>query len=203
MNKITLVVATGNAGKMREIAEVCEAGHFPVSLKSLTDVFGEVPDIAETETTFEGNSFLKADWVYERCEAFVLADDSGLEVDALGGAPGVFSARYSGEPVNHDRNIAKLLEELKAVPAEKRSARFHCVMVLVGPDGFRRAAHGTVEGHIAFERAGSNGFGYDPVFVPEGWTKTFAEGGAEEKNNISHRGRALRALRGVFDELFA
>ncbi len=201
--KIVLTVATGNKGKLREIDRIFSDFGLPVVLQTISEALGETPDIPETADTFAGNAEIKADYVHARTAGWVLADDSGLEVDALGGEPGVFSARYAGEPVDDSRNIAKLLDNMRDVPAENRTARFRCVMALVGPDGFRRTVDGKVEGAIAFSPAGSNGFGYDPLFVPSGWEKTFAEAEDHEKNSVSHRGRALIALRQLMKEILS
>ncbi|MDR0331303.1 MAG: RdgB/HAM1 family non-canonical purine NTP pyrophosphatase [Chitinispirillales bacterium] len=194
-----IIIATGNSGKVREFKEMF-AG-LDVSLASLADHFDPIPDIEENGSTFYDNAKIKADWVCERMGGGVwaLADDSGLEVDALGGAPGVLSARYSGEGANAARNNAKLLRELSGVPEDKRTARFRCVLVLrmMGADGGGDAyltADGSCEGRIIFEAAGDKGFGYDPLFVPDGFDRTFAQLLAGEKNGISHRGRALRKL---------
>lgn len=150
-------------------------------------------DIPETADSFEGNALLKARWVKDRYGYDCIADDSGLEVDALGGAPGIYSARYSGATENvAQANNALLLRELSG--AADRSARFRTVIALVRGDADPVYFRGTVEGRIIDAPRGSNGFGYDPLFVPEGWTKTFAEAGADEKNAVSHRGRAVAAL---------
>ncbi|HZD60371.1 MAG TPA: RdgB/HAM1 family non-canonical purine NTP pyrophosphatase, partial [Anaerolineae bacterium] len=130
-------------------------------------------------------------------EAFgkpAVADDSGLEVDALNGAPGIYSARYAGEQGNAERNNEKLLHELQGVEAERRTARFRCVAVLATPDGWSISAEGTLEGRIAFEHHGKRGFGYDPIFIPEGESRTVAEMPLDEKNKISHRSKAFRKL---------
>jgi len=151
--------------------------------------FPEFPEIDETGTTFLENARLKAEGISRRVDGWVLSDDSGLEVDALGGAPGVWSSSYGGEEGNHAKNNARLLAEM----AEKmdRSARFRCTMVLAC-DGLERATFsGTVEGRLVEALSGSGGFGYDPLFIPDGHEKTFAELGDEIKNTMSHRSRAL------------
>ena len=186
------VLATANADKAREIANVLAEAGVDVQLEPRPD---GVPDIEETATTFEDNARIKAVAVCEATEVPVLADDSGLEVDALGGAPGVRSARYAGERATSNDNVAKLLEQLAGVPDERRGARFACVALARFPDGREVAAFGSVEGSITRERRGREGFGYDPVFVPvEGDGRTFAEMGPAEKNDLSHRGRAFRTL---------
>lgn len=158
----------------------------------------EIPDIVEDADTFEGNARIKAVVLAEHTGEVALADDSGLAVDALDGAPGVYSARYAGEAASDADNVSRLLAELDRVGAtepEQRGARFHCVLVLRGPDGTEIVADGSVEGHIAPRPAGDSGFGYDPVFVPdEGDGRTFAQMSATEKNELSHRARAVAAL---------
>lgn len=164
--------------------------HYEV--KGLADV-GCCDDIPETSDTFAGNAFQKARWLKERYDInLVAADDSGLEVDALGGAPGVYSARYAGASHNDDANNEKLLKNMEGV-ADRR-ARFRCAIALLHGDDEPVFFEGTAEGNIISERRGAGGFGYDCLFEPLGWNKTFAEGSAEEKNAISHRGQAVRAL---------
>ncbi len=188
-----LIIATGNKGKMEEFRTLLSG--IPVKLTSLHDHWNPVPQIEETGSTFYENAKIKADWVYENSGGvWALADDSGLEVDALGGAPGVLSARYSGENATGTQNNQKLLTALSGVPMELRTARFKCVLVArVGKDDYL-SAEGTIEGVITTSAAGWGGFGYDPLFIPSGHDRTFAELVPEEKNRISHRGVALRAL---------
>jgi XTP/dITP diphosphohydrolase len=189
---VRFVLATANADKAREIAEVLASAGVDVELDPRPADFS---DVEETATTFEDNARLKAIAVCEATHLPALADDSGLEVDALGGAPGVRSARYAGEHATSDDNVAKLLEQLASVPDDRRGARFACVALARFPDGREVAAFGSVEGRIARERRGREGFGYDPVFVPiEGDGRTFAEMEPAEKNDLSHRGRAFRTL---------
>jgi len=197
-----IVIATGNAGKVKEFKEMF-AGLGGISVTSLADWVNPIPDIAETGGTFYENAKIKADWVYQYMRqtrgadgggVWSLADDSGLEVDALGGAPGVLSARYSGEGANSVKNNEKLLTALRDVPEGKRTARFKCVLVLkTGIDTYL-STEGICEGRIINETIGSNGFGYDPLFVPNGFDRTMAQLSSDEKNNISHRGAALRGL---------
>ncbi|GBU20868.1 non-canonical purine NTP pyrophosphatase [Fibrobacteres bacterium R8-0-B4] len=189
----TIIIATGNAGKVKEFREMFS--DLGVSVASLADHFNPIPDIDETGSTFYENAKIKADWVYRRvADVWSLADDSGLEVDALNGAPGVFSARYSGEGANAASNNVKLLNELRGVPERKRTARFKCVLVLrMGIDKYL-SAEGVCEGRIAEKTVGSNGFGYDPLFIPNSFDKTMAQLTSDEKNAISHRGAALRNL---------
>jgi XTP/dITP diphosphohydrolase len=181
-----LILATRNAHKTAEIRAILE-GRFEVG-----DVTGlaDVPQIEETGTTFLENARLKALGISRWMpDAWVLSDDSGLEVDALGGAPGVGSSSFGGEEGNHARNNARLLTELEG--AADRRARFRCTMVLA-KDGTEQAHfHGTVEGRVITAARGTGGFGYDPLFIPEGFEETFAELGEQVKNSLSHRARAL------------
>ena len=184
-----VVLASANPKKAAEIAEIL-AGHLEVVPRP-----AHVPEVVEDADTFEGNARLKAVALVMATGMAALADDSGLEVDALQGAPGVFSARYAGEGASDADNVAKLLAALASVPEDGRTARFRAVLVLRGADGSEVVAAGSVEGHIAAAPHGEGGFGYDPVFIPvEGDGRTFAEMGSEEKHAISHRGRSLRAL---------
>ncbi len=185
----TLVVASGNKNKVREIKELLGQLYEVVSM-SEANVF---VDVEETGETFAENAFLKAKAVYEKCGKPVVADDSGLIVDALGGAPGVYSARYAGEPCNDDKNNEKLLNNLVGV--SNRTARFVSAVVLY--DGERiLTGEGSVEGVIIDEYRGTNGFGYDPLFLCTELNKTFGEASSDEKNKISHRARALSDLIG-------
>jgi XTP/dITP diphosphohydrolase len=189
-----LIVATRNRKKTEEIRTmltgVCEV----IDVAGLEAEGIQLPEIEETGTTFLENATLKAEGISREVAGLVLADDSGLEVDGLGGEPGVWSSSYGGEEGNHAKNNERLARELAAVPEEKRTGRFQCVMVLAR--GGERLAHflGTVEGRLLTEAQGAGGFGYDPYFEPEGYSKTFAELGAEVKNGMSHRGRALSAV---------
>jgi len=185
-----LLIATGNRHKLREIRAILS--HPGVDLLGMDNV-QNLPDVIEDRDTFEGNAIKKAVEIAHFADMWALADDSGLEVDALGGAPGIYSARYAGEPPDYARNNSKLLEELRNVT--DRSARFRCVIALAAPDGRARTVEGRCEGHIIDELRGEEGFGYDPLFVPRGHTMTFAQMPAELKNTISHRAEALRAAR--------
>lgn len=194
----TIILATANKGKLREMSEILRG--LPVKLSSLADYWDPVPSIPETGSTFLENATQKAAWVLARKgdvpgAAWVLADDSGLEVDALDGRPGVKSARFAGDRVDTAANNNKLLELLAGVPAGGRTARFRCSAVLMTGDGTCFSAEGVCEGAIAFAPGGSGGFGYDPLFVPEGFSQTFAELGPAEKNAVSHRGKAFRKVR--------
>ena len=188
-----IIVATGNRGKMREIAEWLS--DFPYSLSSLKQHFNPPPRIPETGATFEDNALAKARWVYTRTGIWALADDSGLEVDCLDGRPGVHSARYAGENATDQQNLDKLLDALKDVPAQKRTARFRCVIALITDNGETYTATGLCTGRIGSTPRGTNGFGYDPVFVPTGFSATFGELDSGIKQSISHRGKALLNLR--------
>lgn len=190
-----LVLATANPHKTHELAEVL-AEVMPGC--DLVPRPAEVPEVIEDADTFVGNARLKARALVEATGESALADDSGLVVDVLGGAPGVFSSRYAGEGASDADNVRRLLADLDTHGAndpDRRSARFVCVIVLANPDGSELVAEGRVEGTIADVPRGQSGFGYDPVFVPsEGFGATFAEMPASAKNAISHRGRALQAL---------
>lgn len=188
-----IVAATQNKGKIREIDEITSKLGFSVISREEAGV-PEDFDTDETGTTFEENSQMKAEDIMRITGMSAVADDSGLVVDALGGEPGVYSARYAGEDHDDAANRKLVLKRMEGVPEEERTARFVCVVTLVRPDGSKTVCRGTVEGHIIEEERGENGFGYDPIFVPEGYDRTFAEMTAEEKNGISHRGNALKAL---------
>jgi XTP/dITP diphosphohydrolase len=194
-----IILATGNKGKLREFREILTT--YEVALSSLADHWDPVPSIPETGMTFEENALLKAQWVYDRKKMWVMADDSGLEVDALGGRPGVRSARFAGDNADTAANNRLLLELLADVASERRTARFKCALVLVTSADNYFTAIGVCEGTILFAPRGKQGFGYDPLFVPYGYMQTFAELGAAEKHVISHRGRAIGKVRNYLDEL--
>jgi XTP/dITP diphosphohydrolase len=187
-----VVLASGNAGKLRELAALLA----PLDLTLIAQGELGVAAAAETGTTFLENALLKARHAARAAHLPALADDSGIEVDALGGRPGVFSARYAGEGASDEDNLSLLLRELADVPAERRGARYQCVIVLVRDAADTRplVAHGTWEGRIARTARGAGGFGYDPVFLPRGAGHTAAELSVGEKNTLSHRAQALRAL---------
>ncbi len=187
-----IVVATQNKHKIDEINEITKKLGFKTF--SLADVGLSDIEIVEDGATFEENSFIKADTVKGLTDKIVIADDSGLEVDALGGRPGVFSARFAGEDATDKENNDKLQKELLGIAPEKRTARFVCVITMLFTDGKRIVARGEIEGQIIDEPRGENGFGYDPYFIPNGYDKTFAELTNEEKNAISHRAKALKEL---------
>ncbi len=193
-----IVAATKNRHKIEEIAAITS----PLGMEIISREDAGVPEftIEEDGDTFEENSEKKARAIMEACGKMTIADDSGLMVDALGGAPGVYSARYAGEDGNDKKNNVKLLAVLSDVPAEQRTAKFVSVITVVYPDGNKLMARGECRGHIVGEERGANGFGYDPLFVPEGFDKTFAQLTAEEKNKISHRANALRQLETLLKE---
>ena len=182
-----LVFASNNKNKIKEIQLLVPA---PIQILSLEDI-GCTEEIPETADTIEGNAILKANYVTEKYGFDCFADDSGLEVDALNGAPGVYSARYAGEPKDDVQNIEKLLENLKDI--RDRKANFKTVICL-NINGEQHLFTGIINGNIINEKIGSSGFGYDPIFVAENYTKTFAELTIEEKSSISHRGIAVRQL---------
>jgi XTP/dITP diphosphohydrolase len=185
-----LLIATRNAHKTREFAEILGRDYAISDLNSEHDF--SPPE--ETGQTFAENAKLKALAASRRFRGLVVADDSGLEVDALDGAPGIYSARYSGETASGAKNIAKLLAELKRSSAENFDARFCCVIAVARDGKIIGSYEGFVEGTIVNPPRGSSGFGYDPIFQPNGYTKTFAELSAEEKNRISHRAKAIQSL---------
>lgn len=188
----TIVLASRNHGKIKEIKTML-AG-LGISLLSLND-YPHIPEIVEDGRSFLENALKKAKTVAESTGEIVLADDSGLEVDALGGAPGIYSARYAGNGVDDERKYRKLLYDLKGIPTAKRGAAFRCVLVLYSPDGRYEAFEGRWEGRIAEEPAGQGGFGYDPVFFLPGEGVTVAQLAPEVKNRISHRAQAFAKLR--------
>lgn len=190
-----LILATRNRHKLEEIRTLFNLPG--LELSSALDR-PEIPDVEEDGTTFEANAIKKAATLARATGCWALADDSGLEVDALGGAPGVYSARYAGEPVSYPANNAKLLKALEGVT--NRRARFRCVVALSSPSGKARTVDGRCEGRIIHKLRGTQGFGYDPLFVPEGFEKTFAEMEADAKHAVSHRGRALQKARAAWHD---
>jgi XTP/dITP diphosphohydrolase len=187
-----LVVGTNNAGKIRELNELLE--DLPVEICGLSE-FKEVEDVEETGTTFTENAVLKASSYARQTGLWALSDDSGLEVEALKGAPGVYSARYAGEKAGDDERIAKLLGELGKTGDRQRRARFVCAMALADANGgLRFLAEGVCDGTITHEPRGANGFGYDPIFVPDGFEHTFGELSSTVKREISHRARAIKKI---------
>jgi XTP/dITP diphosphohydrolase len=191
-----LVLATRNPGKTQEIRDLLTG--FPLEIKNLDD-FGPIPPVEEDGKTFDENAFKKASFTAKVLGFPALADDSGLEVEALNGAPGVFSARYGGPDATDEKNNMKLLEAMKG--KEDRAAAFSCVMSIAVPCGVALTYEGRCEGLITEKPEGKGGFGYDPVFYYPPLGKTFAQLSMEEKNKISHRGKALRELREEFDKV--
>ena len=188
-----IIIATGNAGKVKEFREMFDG--LDLEFTSLADHFDPLPYIAETGFTFFENAKIKADWAFDNVGGmWALADDSGLEVDALGGAPGVISAIYSGDDATAASNNEKLLYELRGVPPGKRTARFKCALILKTDADRYLTAEGCCEGRIIDTSVGDKGFGYDPLFIPDGFNQTFAQIRSEDKNRISHRGVALKKL---------
>ena len=186
------MIATGNLGKVKEFeAMFAQAGY---RVKTLRD-YPDLPDVKETGKTFEENARLKAETIANILQCPVLADDSGLTVDALGGLPGIYSARFAGEEKNDASNNAKLLYELTDVPDEKRGAQFHCTLVFAAPKKQSLVVEDQWNGRIGRIPRGDGGFGYDPLFIVEGMEKTAAELSSEEKNTISHRAKALKKLK--------
>ncbi|MBR4339895.1 MAG: non-canonical purine NTP diphosphatase [Bacteroidales bacterium] len=194
--KMDLIFATHNRHKVSEVQAMLPAG---IHVRSLSDL-GCDEDIPETADTLQGNALQKAQFVHERYNCNCFADDTGLEIDALDGRPGVYSARYAGEGCSFDDNVRKVLAELENVPLAQRTARFRTVVALV-LDGRTYFFEGKVEGLMTLERHGVEGFGYDPIFLPEGYGQTFAEMDASEKNRISHRGRAMAQMVGFLERL--
>ncbi|HBZ02494.1 MAG TPA: non-canonical purine NTP pyrophosphatase [Lachnospiraceae bacterium] len=186
-----LIFATGNKDKLREIKEIL-AG-MDIEILSMKEAGIDI-DIVEDGKTFEENALIKARAVCKASGELSLADDSGLEIDALGKEPGIYSARYMGEDTSYDIKNNNLIERLEGIPDEQRTARFVCAMAAVFPDGTEKTFVRTMEGRIGYKIAGEYGFGYDPIFVLPEYGKTSAEISPEEKNAISHRGKALRAL---------
>ncbi|OJG98195.1 ribonuclease PH [Enterococcus termitis] len=192
----TIVIATRNPGKAKEFTKIfAEKGY---QVKTLLD-YPELPDVEETGKTFEENARLKAETIAEILQQPVLADDSGLIVDALDGRPGIFSARFAGEPTNNAANNAKLLHEMTGIPSEQRTATFHCTLVFAAPDKESLVVDGDWSGKIGTIPRGENGFGYDPLFFVEEEQKTAAELSDERKNEISHRGKAVAKLKNQWE----
>ncbi|OMP67524.1 XTP/dITP diphosphatase [Domibacillus epiphyticus] len=197
MNEV--IIATKNEGKAREFVQMFEP--YGIVVKTLID-YPELPDVEETGETFAENALLKAESAARLTGRPAIADDSGIVIDALDGRPGVYSARYAGLEKDDKANNRKVLEELDGVEEEKRSARFTCVLAVSFPDNREPIiVEGACEGRIAYEDQGVNGFGYDPLFIPDGFDGTMAQMKAAEKNAISHRAIALQKLRAALPEL--
>ncbi|MCH9025396.1 MAG: XTP/dITP diphosphatase [candidate division Zixibacteria bacterium] len=194
---MNLVLATNNDDKIKEIKYLLE--DLPITIFSRND-FLEFPDVEETGQTLKENALLKAKTIAEFCDMPALADDTGLEVDALDGAPGIFSSRYAGNNVSYADNVNKLIKEMASVPEEKRTARFRCVIAIDWNDGNIETVEGVCEGFITEDVQGKQGFGYDPVFYYPPKDKRFSEMTIEEKNTVSHRGLALQNMVGLIME---
>ena len=194
-----IIIATKNAGKVKDFETLFSPKGFKV--KSLLD-FPEIEDVEETGVTFAENATLKAEAISSALNKPVIADDSGLAIDALNGEPGVYSARYAGENKDDNANIEKVLQKLNDVPFEKRTARFHCALAIAVPGKRTEIVEGTCEGHILEEKRGENGFGYDPIFFVEKWRCSMAELTKEQKNQISHRANALKRVAPLIDAQF-
>ena len=187
-----IIFATGNKDKMSEIREIL--GDFCDNIISMKEA-GVEADIVEDGETFEQNALIKARAVWKQTGQLVISDDSGLEVDALGGEPGIYSSRYMGEDTSYHIKNRNIIERLEGIPDEERTARFVCAAAVIFPDGSEKVVRGVMEGRIGYEEKGGNGFGYDPIFILPEFEKTTAELPAEVKNSRSHRGKALRAVR--------
>jgi XTP/dITP diphosphohydrolase len=195
-----IVVATKNKGKAREFEKLFSTHGFQV--KTLLD-YPEIDEVEETGTTFEENAVLKAEAVSKQLNRAVIADDSGLIVDALEGRPGIYSARYAGEEKSDEANMEKVLNELNHIPDEKRTARFYCALAVAQPSQSTYTVFGTCEGEILKDKRGTNGFGYDPIFYVYEKKRAMAELSSEEKNSISHRAKALEKLGQAIDSIFS
>lgn len=193
-----IVLATKNEGKVREFQQLLK--DFPIEIKNLND-FGPIPEVEEDGATFDDNAYKKALFTAKALGLPAIADDSGLVVEALGGAPGVRSARYAGEKATDSENIQKLLQEMEE--HDNRKASFECVISIAVPSGPALTYEARCEGEITREPRGGSGFGYDPVFYYPGLGKTFAEISSQEKNRVSHRGKALREVAAEFDKILA
>jgi XTP/dITP diphosphohydrolase len=195
-----VVLATRNAGKLLELHRILAAAGLDVELVGM-DAFPDVPDVVETGVTFVENALLKARAVYEATGLVAVADDSGLAVDALNGMPGVLSARWAGTHGDDKANLDLVLAQLTDVPDERRGAAFICAAAVIGPDGGEAVAEGLMEGVLIREPRGTNGFGYDPIFVPYGFEVTTAQMSDTNKDAISHRGKAFRAITPLLAQL--
>lgn len=201
MNKRRIIVASGNKHKIKEIKNLLDG--LDLEIISKDEVGLKDIDTIEDKDTLEGNAIKKSKEISEHVEGIVLADDTGLFVDALGGEPGIYSARYSGENATDLDNNKKLLKKLECVELNKRTAEFRTVIAIVLEDKTVKTLTGICKGKIALERKGNNDFGYDPLFIPDGFNETFAEMGAETKNKISHRANALKMLRIELEEVLS
>ena len=194
-----VIIATKNAGKAKDFERILKP--YGVEVKTLLD-FPSIEDVEETGKTFEENAILKAEAISNKFNQMVIADDSGIMVDALDGRPGVYSARYAGEDKNDEANNQKVLEEMTNVAEKDRTARFYCAIAVAIPNKPTITVNGTCEGSILFEGRGTNGFGYDPIFLVTSLKKSMAELTPEEKNDISHRANAMKKLESQLTEFF-
>ena len=192
-----IIFATGNAGKLKEIREILKDLNREIVTMREAGFEGE---IEENGTTFRENAEIKAKAVWEKTGGIVLADDSGLEIDYLNKEPGIYSARYAGTDTSYDIKNSLLLSRMKGVPDKQRTARFVCAVAAVFPNGDKEVVRGTMEGCIGYEIAGANGFGYDPIFFLPEYGCTSAELAPEKKNELSHRGEALRMMRQIMEK---
>ena len=199
MTKHALIIATGNAHKVEEFELLLKGLDFDVvSAKS----YGGMPEVDENGSTFAANAQLKAEALRAQApaDAWVMADDSGLEVDALDGAPGIYSARYAGVDASDGDNVVKLLDAIRDVPKEARTARFRCVLCVIDHEGYITHYDGSCEGRIDTEVHGDGGFGYDPIFIPDGYSESFAQLGDSVKSQLSHRAKAVEWMRTILAE---
>lgn len=196
MTQHPLIIATGNAHKVEEFQILLDGLNFDVQSAKAC---GGMPEVDENGSTFAANAQLKAEALRAQVPAgaWVLADDSGLEVDALDGAPGIYSARYAGLDASDGDNVVKLLEALKDVPRSQRTARFRCVLCVIDHEGYMTHYDGTCEGRIDTNVQGDGGFGYDPIFIPEGYSESFAQLGDSVKSQLSHRAKAVQWMRSI------
>ena len=197
-----VVLATRNQHKVAELRRILESADLDVNQVG-TEEFSDLPDLAETGSTFAANALLKANDVAQRTGLIAIADDSGLCVDALNGMPGILSARWAGKHGDDAANLRLVLAQLADVPPNRRGAAFHCAAAIATPEGEERVVEGVLDGSLITEPRGSNGFGYDPIFTPRGYVLTTAELTPSEKDAISHRGQAFRALVPVLRELLS
>ncbi len=193
MERKKLIVSSGNKNKIKEIANILR--DLPIEVLSKKDIGLENLEVIENGKTLEENSLLKARALFEKTKHMVIADDSGLFVDILNGEPGIYSSRYAGEEGNDEKNNKKLIEKLKKYSIEERKASFKTVIVLITEEGQATTVEGECKGSIGSQPKGNQGFGYDPLFIAEGFKKTFGELDEEVKNEISHRGKALNKLK--------
>lgn len=197
-----VVLATRNQHKVAELRRILASANLDVELVG-TDEFPDLPDVPETGSTFAANALLKAHDVAQRTGCIAIADDSGLCVDALNGMPGILSARWAGSHGDDAANLALVLTQIADVPSQRRGAAFHCAAAVATPEGDERVVEGVLTGSLADAPRGENGFGYDPIFVPTGYVLTTAELTPQEKDAISHRGQAFRALVPLLRDLCA